>query len=73
MTKVQRVKTFCVNLDGVTHLFEQGKYKEWEESQAGWGQQAGLLNSQHRLPVGAQRVDGCVGQCVSGVADTGCY
>lgn len=65
-------KTLSVSSDGAAHLFEQGEYEEGEEPQAGWGQHAGLLDGQHRLPVGGQRVDGCVGQRVSGVAETGC-
>lgn len=66
------VRTLSASLDGAAHLFEQGEYEEGEEPQAGRGQQAGLLDGQHRLTVGGQRVDGCVGQRVSGVAETGC-
>lgn len=47
---------FCViklvnELNCAVNLFEQGEDEEGEESEAGRGQQAGLLHGQHRLPV----------------------
>lgn len=51
-------------------LFKKGNYEEWEESEADWRQQARLLDGQNVLSVWTQRVDGSVGQGVSGVPET---
>lgn len=42
-------------------LFVQSEDVEGEQSEAGRGEQTGLLDAQHRLSVTRQRVDGGVG------------
>lgn len=65
MTKYKRIH----RLTWVTDLFKKGKDEEWEEPEADRSQQARLLDGQYILSVWSQRVDGSVGQSVSGITE----
>lgn len=66
----ESVKAACDGGGSGTYVFEQGQDVEREQTQAGGGQQAGLLDGQHWGAVGRQRVDGCVDQSVTSVTQT---